>query len=191
MRDLETISTAITLAETGHLVLATLHTCNAAQTIDRIIDVFPPYQQNQIKSQLSLVLSAVISQVLVPKVSGGRTAIRELLINNPAIANLIREQKINQIKNVINTHSSEGGAHSVTLLWLEVFLSVVFYNAPRWFYTASASTRASLPLTRMNIIDCQGSYNSIIPRFISLSRGKNQSAIPFYLLLELLKAFQV
>lgn len=108
MRDLETISTAITLAETGHLVLATLHTCNAAQTIDRIIDVFPPYQQNQIKSQLSLVLSAVISQVLVPKVSGGRTAIRELLINNPAIANLIREQKINQIKNVINTHSSEG-----------------------------------------------------------------------------------
>jgi len=108
MRDLETISTAITLAETGHLVLATLHTCNAAQTIDRIIDIFPPYQQNQIKSQLSLILSAVISQVLVPKVSGGRTAIRELLINNPAIANLIREQKINQIKNVINTHSSEG-----------------------------------------------------------------------------------
>ncbi len=108
MRDLETISTAITLAETGHLVLATLHTCNAAQTIDRIIDIFPPYQQNQIKSQLSLILSAVISQVLVPKVSGGRVAIRELLINNPAIANLIREQKINQIKNVINTHSSEG-----------------------------------------------------------------------------------
>lgn len=108
MRDLETISTAITLAETGHLVLATLHTCNAAQTIDRIIDVFPPYQQNQIKAQLSLVLSAVISQTLVPRISGGRAAIRELLINNPAVANLIREQKINQIRNVINTHSSEG-----------------------------------------------------------------------------------
>lgn len=108
MRDLETISAAITLAETGHLVLATLHTCNAAQTIDRIIDIFPPYQQNQIKSQLSMILSAVISQVLVPRISGGRVAVRELLINNSAISNLIREQKINQIKNVINTHSSEG-----------------------------------------------------------------------------------
>ena len=108
MRDYETIAAAVTLAETGHLVLATLHTCNAAQTIDRIIDVFPPYQQNQIKAQLSLVLSAVISQTLVPRSSGGRVAIRELLINNPAVANLIREQKINQIRNVINTHSSEG-----------------------------------------------------------------------------------
>ncbi len=108
MRDLETISAAITLAETGHLVLATLHTCNAAQTIDRIIDIFPPYQQSQIKSQLSLILSAVISQILVPKIGGGRVAVREILINNPAVANLIKEYKISQIKNVINTHSGEG-----------------------------------------------------------------------------------
>lgn len=108
MRDLETISTAITLAETGHLVLATLHTCNASQTIDRIIDIFPPHQQNQIKSQLSLILSAVISQVLVPGVNGGRVAVRELLLNNSAISNLIREQKISQIKSIIETHSSEG-----------------------------------------------------------------------------------
>jgi len=108
MRDLETISTVITLAETGHLVLATLHTCNAAQTIDRIIDIFPAHQQNQIKSQLSLTISAVISQVLVPKKGGGRIAVREVLINNSATANLIREQKIAQIKNVIETHASEG-----------------------------------------------------------------------------------
>lgn len=108
MRDLETISTAITLAETGHLVLATLHTCNAAQTIDRIIDIFPPYQQDQIKSQLSLILSLVISQVLIPKKGGGRVAAREILINNTAVANLIRDKKISQIKNVIETNLSEG-----------------------------------------------------------------------------------
>lgn len=108
MRDLETISTAITLAETGHLVLATLHTCNTYQTINRIIDIFPAHQQNQIKSQLSLTLLAVISQVLVPKKSGGRIAVRELLINNTAVANLIREQKIPQIKNVIKTHYADG-----------------------------------------------------------------------------------
>lgn len=108
MRDLETISTAITLAETGHLVLATLHTCNAAQTIDRIIDIFPPHQQSQIKAQLSLILSAVISQVLVPSTKGGRIAVRELLLNNSAVSNLIREQKISQIKSVIETHSREG-----------------------------------------------------------------------------------
>ncbi len=108
MRDLETISTAITLAETGHLVLATLHTCNSAQTIDRIIDIFPPYQQNQIKLQLSLILSSVISQLLIPKKGGGRVAVREILINNTAVSNLIRSQKISQIKNVIKAGSSEG-----------------------------------------------------------------------------------
>jgi twitching motility protein PilT len=108
MRDLETISTAVTLAETGHLVLATLHTYNAAQTIDRIIDIFPPHQQGQIKSQLSSVLTAVISQRLLPRVSGGRIAAREILINNSAIANLIREGKIAQIKSTLETNSSVG-----------------------------------------------------------------------------------
>lgn len=108
MRDLETIAAAITLAETGHLVLGTLHTFNAAQTIDRIIDVFPPYQQTQIRSQLTTVLSAVISQKLLPKVGGGRVVAREILIRNAAVANLIREQKIQQIKNVIETGYSEG-----------------------------------------------------------------------------------
>jgi twitching motility protein PilT len=108
MRDLETISTAVTLAETGHLVLATLHTYSAAQTIDRIIDIFPPYQQSQIKSQLSNVLSAVISQRLLPRKNGGRIAAREIMINNPAISNLIREGKVAQIKNTIETGSSLG-----------------------------------------------------------------------------------
>ncbi len=108
MRDLETISTAVTLAETGHLVLATLHTYSAAQTIDRIIDIFPPYQQAQIKSQLSAVLSAVISQRLLPRLSGGRVAAREILINNEAIANLIREGKSAQVKSTIETSSGVG-----------------------------------------------------------------------------------
>lgn len=108
MRDFETISTAVTLAETGHLVLATLHTYSAAQTIDRIIDSFPPYQQGQIKSQLSNVLTAVISQRLLPRVKGGRIAAREILINNSAIANLIREGKIAQIKSSLETGMSVG-----------------------------------------------------------------------------------
>jgi len=108
MRDLETISTAVTLAETGHLVLATLHTYSAAQTIDRIIDIFPPYQQGQIKSQLSSVLTAVISQRLLPRIGGGRVAAREILLNNEAVANLIREGKIAQIKSTIETNSSIG-----------------------------------------------------------------------------------
>ncbi len=108
MRDLETISTAITLAETGHLILATLHTCNAVQTVDRIIDIFPSHQQGQVKSQLSLTLSAIISQVLLPKIGGGRVAAREILINNSAVSNLIRDQKIAQIRSVIETHSKDG-----------------------------------------------------------------------------------
>lgn len=108
MRDLETIAATITLAETGHLVLATLHTFNAAQTVDRIIDVFPPYQQNQVRLQLSLFLKGVISQQLLPRKDGGRIASREILINTPAISNLIRENKIPQIKTVIQTSANEG-----------------------------------------------------------------------------------
>jgi len=108
MRDLETIGTTITLAETGHLVLATLHTYSAAQTIDRIIDIFPPHQQNQVRMQLSMTLAAVISQRLVTKTGGGRLAAREILTNTPAVSNLIRENKIAQIKTVIETSSKDG-----------------------------------------------------------------------------------
>ncbi|MFZ6035545.1 MAG: type IV pilus twitching motility protein PilT [Patescibacteria group bacterium] len=108
MRDLETIGTTITLAETGHLVLATLHTYSAGQTVDRIIDVFPPHQQPQVRLQLSLFLKGIISQQLLPKIGGGRIAAREILINNHAIGNLIRENKIPQIKTVIQTSADEG-----------------------------------------------------------------------------------
>lgn len=108
MRDLETIASTITLAETGHLVMATLHTLNAAQTIDRIIDVFPPYQQAQVRLQISLFLKGIISQQLLPGANGGRVAAREVLLNTPAIANLIRENKVAQIKTAIQTSAEDG-----------------------------------------------------------------------------------
>lgn len=109
MRDLETIAATITLAETGHLVLATLHTPNASQTIDRIIDIFPPHQQEQIRIQLSMSLVSVIAQqLLVTKDSKGRIAAREIMINTPAVANLIRENKVAQLKTVIQTSLDDG-----------------------------------------------------------------------------------
>lgn len=108
MRDLETIAATITLAETGHLVFATLHTLNAAQTVDRIIDVFPSHQQPQVRLQLSMSLRAVISQVLLPSANDGLIAAREVMINTPAISNLIRENKIAQVKTVIQTSAEEG-----------------------------------------------------------------------------------
>lgn len=104
MRDLETISITITAAETGHLVLSTLHTLGSVKSIDRIIDVFTPHQQQQIKVQLASVLKAVVSQQLLPKVdSGGRIAAFEVMIATPAIRNLIREGKIHQIDSMIQT----------------------------------------------------------------------------------------
>ncbi|CAH2031532.1 type IV pilus twitching motility protein PilT [Trichlorobacter ammonificans] len=97
LRDLETIEAALTLSETGHLCLATLHTNSCAQTINRIVDVFPPYQQTQIRAQLSFVLEGVISQTLIPKIGGGRCLSMEIMVPNPAIRNLIREDKVHQI----------------------------------------------------------------------------------------------
>ena len=109
MRDLETISAALTVAETGHLVFATLHTQDAAQTIDRIIDVFPSHQQQQVRIQLASTLKAVISQVLLPKKSfPGRVAIREIMIVTAAISNLIREGKTHQIYTAIETGGKFG-----------------------------------------------------------------------------------
>ena len=108
MRDPPTISAAVTAAETGHLVLSTLHTNNAAQTIDRIIDSFPANQQDQIRVQLAGSLTGIFSQRLVPRVSGGLIPAYELLINNAAIANLIRERRSHEINNVIETHSEDG-----------------------------------------------------------------------------------
>lgn len=108
LRDLDTISTAMTAAETGHLILATLHTNDTSQTIDRIIDVFPAHQQNQVRSQLASVLLGVVSQRLVPKVGGGRIPAMEIMMNNHAVENLIRENKTYQIDSVIETGLREG-----------------------------------------------------------------------------------
>lgn len=108
MRDLETISAAITIAETGHLVFATLHTNSAAQSIDRMIDVFPPHQQPQIRAQLSNILMAICSQRLVPAIGGGRVVAAEVLIANPAVRNIIREGKSHQLDAVIQTGAEQG-----------------------------------------------------------------------------------
>jgi twitching motility protein PilT len=108
MRDAETISTAVTAAETGHLVFSTLHTNTASQTIDRIIDAFPANQQNQIRAQLSNSLLGIFSQRLVPSLQGSRVAAYELLINSPAVSNLIREGRVHEIDTVIETHREEG-----------------------------------------------------------------------------------
>lgn len=108
MRDFETISAALTAAETGHLVFSTLHTTGAAKTIDRIIDVFPPYQQGQVRSQLAGVLKAVVSQQLVRLESGGRKAALEIMIGTDSISNMIREGKTHQIDSNIQTGRKEG-----------------------------------------------------------------------------------
>jgi len=109
MRDLETISIALTAAETGHLVFSTLHTVGAAKTIDRVIDVFPPHQQQQIRTQLSTVLQGVISQQLIPRKDGkGRSAAVEVMVATPAVRNLIREGKTYQIPNVMLTSLAQG-----------------------------------------------------------------------------------
>lgn len=108
MRDLETIAAAITIAETGHLVFATLHTNSAAQSVDRMIDVFPPHQQPQIRAQLSNILMAICSQRLIPTIGGGRTAAAEILIATPAVRNIIREGKTHQLEAVIQTGAEFG-----------------------------------------------------------------------------------
>ncbi|MBP9820942.1 type IV pilus twitching motility protein PilT [Candidatus Saccharibacteria bacterium] len=108
MRDLETIAAAITIAETGHLVFATLHTNSAAQSIDRMIDVFPPHQQPQIRSQLSNILMAICSQRLLPAIGGGRIAAAEILVATPAVRNIIREGKTHQLDAVIQTGGEFG-----------------------------------------------------------------------------------
>lgn len=108
MRDLESIAIALTAAETGHLVLSTLHTIGAAKTIDRIVDVFPPHQQSQVKTQLSIVLKAIISQQLLPSLDGKRVLAYEVMQSTPAIRTLIREGKAYQIPNVIRTNNQNG-----------------------------------------------------------------------------------
>ncbi len=114
MRDLETIEAALQVAETGHLVFATLHTNSAVQTINRILDVFPPYQQPQVRAQLSFVLEGVLSQQLIPKSTGvGRALAIEVMIPNPAIRNLIREEKVHQIYSQMQVGQSKFGMQTM------------------------------------------------------------------------------
>ena len=108
MRDYETMSAAVTAAETGHLILSSLHTNNAAQTIDRIIDTFPGFQQSQIRTQLASSLIGIFSQLLIPRVSGGLIPAYEILISNAAVRNLIRENKVHEIDLVIETNAEAG-----------------------------------------------------------------------------------
>ena len=122
MRDLETIEMALTLSETGHLTFGTLHTSDAAQTMNRIIDVFPSHQQEQIRTQLAMTLSAVICQQLIPKSTGGRALAMEILIITPAVRNLIREAKIHQVYSVIQT-SGNLGMKTMNQALLELYQS--------------------------------------------------------------------
>ena len=108
MRDLETIAAAITIAETGHLVFATLHTNSASQSIDRMVDVFPPHQQPQIRTQLSNILMAICSQRLVPTIGGGRVAAAEILVATPAVRNILREGRSHQLEAVIQPGPVQG-----------------------------------------------------------------------------------
>ncbi len=108
MRDLETISAAITIAETGHLVFATLHTNSASQSIDRMIDVFPAHQQPQVRSQLANILMAICSQRLIPAINGGRVVAAEIMVANPAVRSLIRDGKSHQLDTVIQTGAAQG-----------------------------------------------------------------------------------
>lgn len=131
MRDLETISAAITIAETGHLVFATLHTNSAAQSIDRMIDVFPAHQQPQIRSQLSNILMAVCSQRLIPAVGGGRVVAAEIMVANPAVRSIIREGKTHQLDTTIQTGASEGMQTMDRTLVKLVQQGVVSYDSAR------------------------------------------------------------
>jgi len=122
MRDLETIEAALTVAETGHLTLATLHTNSAIQTINRIIDVFPPHQQEQIRVQLSFVLEGILAQQLIPKKTGkGRVLAVELMVPNPAIRNLIREDKIHQIYSMMQTGQAKFGMQTMNQSLIELY----------------------------------------------------------------------
>lgn len=131
LRDLETIAAATTIAETGHLVLATLHTNSASQSIDRLVDVFPPHQQPQIRAQLGNILMAICSQRLIPALSGGRVVATEVLVATPAVRNIIREGKSYQLDSVIQT-GTESGMQSMdhTLLDL-VHRGVISYDEAR------------------------------------------------------------
>jgi len=145
MRDFETISASLTLAETFHLTLATLHTNNAVQTINRIIDVFPPAQQSQIRTQISFVLQAVISQVLIPHINGeGRVLISELLIPNQGIRNLIREGKFHQIESAMMTGQSHSYMYTFNQCIAGAFVDNKITEEDAYFHSNNADELGKL-----------------------------------------------
>ncbi len=133
MRDLETISAAITIAETGHLVFATLHTNSASQSIDRMIDVFPPHQQPQIRSQLANIIQGICAQRLIPAIGGGRVVAAEVMVANPAIRNIIREGKSHQLDTIIQTGGDQGMQTMDRTLVKLVQSGVITYDDAREF----------------------------------------------------------
>ena len=133
MRDLETISAAITIAETGHLVFATLHTNSASQSIDRMIDVFPPHQQPQVRSQLSNILQAICAQRLIPAIGGGRVVAAEIMIANSAVRSVIREGKTRQLDTIIQTGADQGMQTMDRTLVKLVQTGVITYDMAREF----------------------------------------------------------
>jgi len=135
MRDKETIAAAITAAETGHLVFGTLHTNSAIQTINRIVNVFPANEQDQIRTQLSMALLAVISQALLPKKDGGRVAAHEIMVNNPAIANLIRENKIPQIYSQLQLNQALTGMQTLNQVLVDLVRKNVITKEVAMAYT--------------------------------------------------------
>lgn len=131
MRDLETIAAAITIAETGHLVFATLHTNSASQSIDRMVDVFPPHQQPQVRAQLGNILQAIVSQRLIPALAGGRIAAAEILVATPAVRNIIREGKSYQLEAVIQTGAEYGMQSMDKTLVNLIHTGVISYDEAR------------------------------------------------------------
>jgi twitching motility protein PilT len=128
LRDLETVEAALRIAETGHLTFGTLHTNSAAQTINRIIDVFPAHQQSQIRTQLSLVLEGIVCQALLPKIGGGRVCSLEIMLPTPGIRNLIREDKVHQIYSAMQTGQEklgmQTGNQSLASLYMKKMISL-------------------------------------------------------------------
>ena len=133
MRDHETVESALRIAETGHLTLATLHTNSATQTINRIIDIFPPHQQGQIRVQLSFVLEGIMCQALLPRMSGrGRSLAMEILIPNAAIRNLIREDKVHQVYGMMQAGQAKHGMQTFNQSLAQLYFKRMITCRSRW-----------------------------------------------------------
>jgi twitching motility protein PilT len=158
MRDLETIKVALVLSETGHLTLATLHTNTAVQTVNRVIDVFPPHEQPQIRAQLSFVLEGILCQTLIPKIGGGRVLAVEVLVPNPAIRNLIREDKVHQIYS-----QQQIGQEKWQMQTLNQSLTDLYLRKLITFEDALAKTQEADELKRM-ITDITSSGEKVVRR---------------------------